>query len=325
LKSYDETIFQCIIPLGEEEKPVKQKIRMMKPKLKPLVKVELEKLKKVGIIYPIRHSAWISIPMIVRKKTEEIHMCVDFKDINKESVKDNYHLPNMDFLLQQVTRSSCMSMLDGFYGYNQVSVAEEDREKTSFITPWETYPYAKTPFGLKNAGATFQRPMDHAFNGLIGEFMEYYQYELIVHSEERGDHIHHLRKVFDKSRLYGVSLNPKKCLFVVTQEKLLVHILCKEGIYIDPERLKVINELNPPSSKKLVQSFFGKINFVRRFVHDYASIVKSINLLLKKEQRFEWIVDTQEAFNNIKRAITTAPILISPYFQRDFIIYLFST
>jgi hypothetical protein len=106
---------------------------------------------------------------------------------------------------------------------------------------------------------------------------------------------------------------------------LLGHIVSKEGIFIDPKRIKAINELNPPSSKKGVQSFFGKINFVRRFVPDYASIVKPINLLLKKDQIFEWTSDTQNAFNNIKRAITIAPVLISPDFKRDFIIYSFAT
>jgi hypothetical protein len=166
--------------------------------------------------------------------------------------------------------------------------------------------------------------MDHAFSGLIGKFMEEYQDCLIMHSKTRGDHIHHLRKVFDRCRLYGVSLNPKKCLFVVTQEKILGHIVCREGIYIDLERVKSINELNTLSSKEGVQLFFDKINFVRNFVPNYASIVKLTNLLLKKEQRFEWIVDTQEYFNNIKRAITTTLVLISPYFQRDFIIYLFA-
>jgi hypothetical protein len=127
LKAYDKTIFQHIMPLREEGNAFKQKIRMMNPKLKHLVKVELDKLKKVGIIYPIRHSDWISNPMIVRKKTREIQMCVDFRDLNKASIKDNYHLPNMDFLLQRVTRSACMSILDGFFGYNQVLVFQEDQ------------------------------------------------------------------------------------------------------------------------------------------------------------------------------------------------------
>ena len=112
---------------------------------------------------------------------------------------------------------------------------------------------------------------------------------------------------------------------MVAQGKLLGHIVCKKDIYIDLERVKEINYLNPPTYKKGVQSFFDKINFVRRFVTDYASIGKPINLLLKKKQRFKWIEETQEVFNNIKGEITTTPILISLDFQRDFIIYSFST
>jgi hypothetical protein len=108
-------------------------------------------------------------------------MCVDFRDLNKASVKDNYHLPKVDFLIQQVTRSTCMSMLDVFSGYNLVLAAEEDREKTTFITPCETYVYASMPFGLKNARDTFQRAMDHAYNGFIEKFMADYQDELKMH------------------------------------------------------------------------------------------------------------------------------------------------
>jgi hypothetical protein len=105
-------------------------------------------------------------------------------------------------------------------------------------------------FGLKNDGATFQRAMDHVFNGLIGNFIVDYQDDLKVHSNKMDDHIHHLRKVFERCILYKVSLNPKKCLFIVNQGNLLVHIVCKEGIYIDLEIFKAINELNPPTSKK---------------------------------------------------------------------------
>jgi hypothetical protein len=111
----------------------------------------------------------------------------------------------MEFLLQQITGSGCMSMLDGFYGYNQVLVAEEYREKTTFITPWETYSYARMPFGLKNVGATFHRAMDHSFRGLIEKCMADYQYDLTVHSKIRGDHIHHLRNFFERCS-YIVSL-----------------------------------------------------------------------------------------------------------------------
>jgi hypothetical protein len=153
-------------------------------------------------------------------------------------------------------------MLDGFSGYNQVLVVEEDRPKTTFVTPWETYAYIHMPFGLKNVGATFQREMDHAFKYLIGKFMEDYQDDMTIHSKLREEHIKHLRQVFECCRMYGISLNPKKCLFAVSEGKLLGHIVSKEGIYIDPERIKSINDLSPPTSKKGVQSFFGKINFV---------------------------------------------------------------
>jgi hypothetical protein len=139
LKSYYNTIFQHIIPLREGEKPMKQKIRMMNPMLKSVVNLGLMKLKKGGIIYPIRNLDWISNIVIVRKKIREIQMCVEFRDVNKESIKDKFPLPNMEFLLQQVTVSTCMSMLDGFSSYKKVLVDEEYREKTTFIIPWETY------------------------------------------------------------------------------------------------------------------------------------------------------------------------------------------
>jgi hypothetical protein len=185
----------------------------------------LEKLKKERIIYPIRHSDWISNPVIVRKNTRDIQMCVDFRDLQNSSTKDNFPFPNMKFLLQQVTGLTYMSILDGLSGYNQVLVVEEYRKKKTFMTPRETCAYARMPFGLKDIEATFQRVMDHVFNELIEKFMVDYQDYLKVHSNKREDHIHHLRKVFERCRLYDVSLNPKKCLFVMTQGKLLGHIV----------------------------------------------------------------------------------------------------
>jgi hypothetical protein len=114
-------------------------------------------------------------------------------------------------------------------------------------------------------------------------------------------------------------------LFVVSDGKILGHIVSKEGIYIDLDRVKVINELNPPTSKKGVQSFLGKIKFVRRFVPDHATIVKPIDTLLKKDQRFDWTQEIQSEFTNIKHEITNAPMLIIPYFNKYFIIYSFSS
>jgi hypothetical protein len=225
-------------------------LRMINLKLKPLVKMELQNLKNSRIIFPFRHSKWISNIMVVRKKNGEICLCVDFKDLNWESIKDNYPLPNMEMLLQQVTGFALMSMLDGFSEYNQALMVEEDRPKIAFITPWGTYAYVCMSFGLMNVGATFQRVMDHAFKDLIEKFMADYQYDLTFHSKLRERHFKHLRQVFERCRMYVISLNLKKCLFSISEGKILGHVVSKEGIYIDLERVKTVNDLNPTTSRK---------------------------------------------------------------------------
>jgi hypothetical protein len=154
--------------------------------------MELEKLKRVGIIFSITHLEWLSSPMVVINKNGEICLCVEFCDLNRARVKHNYPLPNMEMLLQQVNGYSLMSILDEFSGYNCVLVAEEDRSKIYFITPSRTYAYVLMPFSLKSASATFESAMDHAFRDLIGKFMVDYQDELTIHSILREFHLKHL-------------------------------------------------------------------------------------------------------------------------------------
>ena len=140
----------------------------MHPKLEPLIHSEVKKLLDARIIFKVRHSEWVSNLVPVRKKSGEISLCVDFRNLNRASDKDSYPVPPMDKLLQMVSGSELFSLLDGFSGYNQVLVVEEDRLKTTFRTKWGTFAYRRMPFGLINDGATFQRAMDIAFHGLIG-------------------------------------------------------------------------------------------------------------------------------------------------------------
>lgn len=165
------------------------------------------------------------------------------------------------------------------------------------------------PFGLTNARVTFQRAMDVVFADLINILMVVYQDDLTAYSKKDEDHVHHSEKVFIKALEYGISLNPKKCNFVVTEGKLLGHIVSKEGIRIDPERVEAIDKIPIPKTIKAIQSFFGQINFVRRFVSNFAEIVKPISKMLKKGQKIEWTVEALEAFVSIKRAIKEALIL----------------
>jgi hypothetical protein len=293
--------------------------------LLPVMEKEVKKLLDAQIIVPLRYSEWVANLVPVRKKSGEIRLCVDFRNLNRSSRKDNYPLPNMEHILQKVTGASRISMIDGFSGYNQISVMPEDREKTTFTTPWGTFMYAKMPFGLMNAGATFQRAMDIAFIEEKDQFVVIYLDEITVFSKSDEEHCCHLKKKFLKCRRYGLSLNPKKYLFSMKEGKLLGHIVSAEGVRIDPSRVEAIQTLSPPRSKKEVQAFLGKINFLRRFVSNFAELVRHITAMLRKGNEVKWTTEPRESFVQIKRALTEAPVLISPDYSKDFLIFSFAS
>jgi len=164
LKFYETKVIQHVIPLKEYQNTFKQNMRWINPLLLPLVEKEVKKLFEAKIIVSLIFSKWIANLVLVRKKSGEIRLCVDFQNLNKLSLKENYLLVKMDYILHKVVRSQKMSMLDGFLGYNQVMVHPNDQEKTTFTTPWGTFMYAKMPFSLMNVGDTFQRAMDIVFS-----------------------------------------------------------------------------------------------------------------------------------------------------------------
>ena len=163
--------------------------------------------------------------MPVRKKNGEIKICIDFRNLNRVSLKDNYPVPKMDHIFQKVVGSQRMSMLDGFSGYNKILVHPQDYEKTAFTTPWGTFMYSKIPFGLMNAGATFQRAMDIAFSEEKDKFVVIYLDDINVFSRSDKKHLHHQERVFLKCMKFGISLNPKKSHFALGEGKLLGHII----------------------------------------------------------------------------------------------------
>eukprot|EP00253_Pinus_taeda_P031966 PITA_31966 len=214
-----------------------------------------------------------------------------------------------------------MSFLDRFSGYNQILVHPDDRLKTTFRTKWGTYAYQKMPFGLINAGATFQRAMDIAFKGLINRTIVIYLDDIPVFSKERSNHLHDLNQIFQRCKRYGISLNPKKYFFALDQGKLLGFIVSKDGIYIDPDRIKEISEIPFPHNKKSMQSFLGQINFVKRFVPDFSQIILPLQTMIKKNSVFKWGSPEKEAFELIKQSIINAPALNTPNFSNHFTLY----
>jgi len=200
-----------------------------------------------------------------------------------------------------------------------------DQLKTTFRTPWGTHAYRKMPFGLINAGATFQREMDIAFRLLINHSVVVYLDYVTVFSKNKNDHLAHLWAVLLRCRKYDISLNPKKFIFVVEQGKLLGFIVSSEGMIIDLERNQVFAKLPPPTSKKSMQYFLAQINFVRRFVPNFFEMVRPLQNLIKKDTQYHWGPLENQAFNTIKKSIIDAPSLMSPDFSQDFTLYTFSS
>ena len=206
-------------------------------------------------------------------------------------------------------------MLDRLSGYNQVLVHPNDQEKTTFTTPWGTFMYSKMPFGLMNVGATFQRAMDISFSKEKDKFVVIYLDDITVYSKTDEKHLQHLERVFLKCIRFGVPLNPKKSHFALEEGNLLGHIISKDGI----------GKIALPRNKKEVQSFIGKVNFLRRFIIGYAEKMRNITEMLRKGSEIKWISKAKKSFEEIKDVLTKALVLISPNFEKDFQIYYFAS
>ena len=167
--------------------------------------------------------------------------------------------------------------------------------------------------------------MDIAFQGIINKSMVVYLDDVIVYSKNREEHIQHLTQIFERCRRYGISLSPKKTIFSVEEGKMLGHIISQAGIHIDPERIKSIAQLPLPHNKKDMQSFFGKINFMRKFTSGFSETIKPLQSMICKDVELKWIDERKESFEKIKPTISQAHVLHSLDFSKYFFFYTFAS
>jgi hypothetical protein len=166
--------------------------------------------------------------------------------------------------------------------------------------------------------------MHISFDDLIGKIIQVYLDDLIVYSRNQQDHFDHLKKKFLRCRKFGISLNPVKSIFGMTQGKLLGYIVSDSRISIDPKRVIAIQNIQSPTSKKEIQSFMGKINFVRKFIPEFARMVKPTHNMLKQDRSFSCNDDIEKYFVEVKKDVSYAPFLVKPNFEKDFIIYSYA-
>ncbi|XP_075507377.1 uncharacterized protein LOC142544201 [Primulina tabacum] len=215
----------------------------------------------------------------------------------------------------QVARHELLSFMDGFSGYNQIKIADIDTPKTAFRCPGAvgTFEWLVMPFGLKNAGATYQRAMNSIFHDMIGHHIKVYIDDIVVKSKQAVDHIEHLRKSFQRMRQHELKLNPLKCAFGVKAGNFLGFLVHHRGVEVDKNKAKAIMEENPPRNKKELQRFLGQVNYLRRFISNLSGKTKEFSQLLKLKDsgEFKWEKSHQKAFDVIKRYLSN-PLVLMP-------------
>lgn len=306
-------------------KPIVQPRRNFHPEVEEKIKHEVEKLIASGFIKPIKHPTWLANIVPVKKKNGQMRICVDFRDLNKACPKDEFPLPNMDVLIDSTSGQGLLSFMDGFSGYNQIKMAARDAEKTAFRTPYGNFYYTVMPFGLKNAGATYQRAMTAVFHDMMGKEVEDYVDDLVVKSKTRGAHWEILRRVLMRCRLYNLKMNPEKCVFGVTLGKFLGFIVHQRGIDVDPAKTRAMITSPAPSSKKELKSFLGKLSYIRRFIPGLSALTGAFAPLLKQDMKFVWSDECKEAYDKVKQLLTRLPTMRAPLPGVPLKIYLAST
>ena len=306
MSGLDESIARHRLNVHPQAVPVKQKKRNFAVERQKVIEAEVEKLLEAKFIEEIEYPEWLANVVVVKKSNNKWRMCVDYTDLNKNCPKDHYPLPNIDQLIDATSGYQILSFLDAFSGYHQIAMDAEDIPKTAFITPKGTYAYIKMPFGLKNAGATFQRMVNKVFADQIGRNMECYVDDMIVKSLFR-DHADDLKECFETLRRNNMKINPAKCTFGVCSGKFLGYMVCARGIEANPEKIKAVLEMEAPKTIRDIQKLTGRLAAFRRFISRSAEKALPFFEVLKGAKNFEWGPNCIKAFEEIKEYLVKAP------------------
>ena len=208
---------------------------MFAPERDNAIKEEVQKLTLAKFIREVYYPYWLANVVMVKKANGKWRMCVDFTDLNKVCPKDNYPLPRVDQLVDSTAGHRLLSFMDAFSRYNQIRMDETNQEKTSFVTSQGLFCYKVMPFGLKNAGVTYQRLVNHMFHPQIGRNVEVYVDDMLVKSQDEEIHLDDLQETFDTLRQYNMKLNPSKCAFGVSSGKFVGYMVSHRGIDANPD------------------------------------------------------------------------------------------
>ncbi|KAK1617701.1 hypothetical protein QYE76_023218 [Lolium multiflorum] len=299
-------------------KPVQQSMRRFSEPKRRSIGKEVDRLRKAGFIRELKEAEWVANPVMVPKKdTTALRMCIDYTGLNKHYQKDHFSLPRIDQIVDSTAGCDRLSFLDAYSGYNQIKLKKEDQELTAFITPHGVFCYNVMTFGLKNAGATYQRCMQACLAEQIGRNIEVYIDDIVVKTKHAATLIDDLRETFDNLDKYKIKMNPKKCFFGVPGGQVLGYFISARGIEANPLKIKAILDMEPPKNLHQVQQLAGRLAALSRFIAKLGEKALPFYNSMKKSEKFEWTQEVQESFDNLKKILSTSPGLVTPRRRRE--------
>lgn len=314
-----------------DDVPFKQKHRRIPPAMVEEVRQHLEQLLASGVIQKSK-SPWASNIVLVRKKNGKLRMCIDYRMLNKRTVKDAYALPRIEEVFDCLKGAKLFTVMDMKAGYHQVEVEETHKERTAFtVGPLGFYEYVKMPFGLSNSPATYQRLMEECLGDYNMTICLIYLDDLIIFSENFEQHLQRLDLILTRLKECGLKLSADKCFFLQKRVKFLGHVVSEDGVETDPEKIEKVRNWPTPSNADELRSFLAFAGYYRRFVKDFSKITKPLNELLpptskkknsKTEKVWQWTELEQNTFEHLKEILTSPPILAYPDFDLPFELHI---
>ena len=299
--------------------PVRQRVRPTPKGFEDEAKKCLEEQLETGVVRP-SSSAWASPTVLVRKADGSVRYCVDFRKVNDRTVKDAYPLPRIDMCLDSLGNIKYFSTLDLQSGYWQIRVKESDIPKTAFITKYGLFEYTKMPFGLCNAGSSFQRCMELIFRGLQWQTLLIYLDDIIILGRDINENLDRLDEALGRLEAAGLKLKPKKCQILQEEVLFLGHQVSASGIRPNPKLIECIMEWKRPRNRREVQQYLGLCNYYRRFIPEFSDTAAPLTELTSKHVDFRWSEAAEESFLGLKNALCSAPILAFPLEDGEFVL-----
>jgi hypothetical protein len=288
LKGIPPKITQHIIPLISRTKPIQQKNRRLNPRMQLVVKAKLEQLLQACFILSIELTDWLSHIVLVEKKGgNKLKVCVDYRDLNACTLKDHFPLPLISTIVNEVTGKELYSFMDGYSGYNQMSIALEDWHKTTFTSPWGTFIHVVMPFGLCNALVAFQKVTTYAFSKLLHKSMVVFIDDFSTQTSQEK-HLEMLRACFQRCKEVGISLNLDKVYLAVVRSILLGYVVFKKGKEPNLDKVKVIVNLQPPTMVKQIRKVLSHIGWYQELIENYSTCAAPLTNFTKKAIKFQW-------------------------------------